>query len=196
MLHKLLKTSLVLSLATSSKAFSSHTQVKTNGFTSRREIIICDASRRDVLVNTATIVGGLGAFLPRPVLAKEELPITEENIKQYFGEVRYELEDPAGGVARIENALDKLDWADIKEFSKGYDLELRKKKMGYARKMMTEKKMKDEALALRNNVTFDLIGINKAARVQDEDNCREALRLLKEDVNKFLAMQELVQVPN
>lgn len=162
----------------------------------RREIIICDASRRDVLVNTATIVGGLGAFLPRPVLAKEELPITEENIKQYFGEVRYELEDPAGGVARIENALDKLDWADIKEFSKGYDLELRKKKMGYARKMMTEKKMKDEALALRNNVTFDLIGINKAARVQDEDNCREALRLLKEDVNKFLAMQELVQVPN
>ena len=154
---------------------------------------VCAAVSRRELLSTASIV--TASVFAQPVWAKEELPITAENIEKYFNDVRYELEDPEGGIPRIENALANRDWGFIKEFTKGYDLDLRKKKMGYARKMMTDSKMKDEALTLRNGVTFDLIAVNKAARVQDANACQEALQILKDDVKKFLAMKEFVEVP-
>jgi len=171
----------------SPKPFSCSLSTKCGAAISRKDALMTGCSSLSFLV-AATI-------RPSPSQAKETVEISTENVKLYFDDVRYELEDPNGGVKHIEQALDNLDWTEIKEFTKGYDLELRKKKMGFARKMMTDSKMKDEALALRNAVTFDLIAVNKAARVQDESSCREALEILKTDVSNFLTYQDKIVVP-
>lgn len=174
-------------------SFTSGFLISSARSSSSRNAFECAAvSRREALSLTSSIFA-VTVFV-QPVMAKEELPITSENIDRYFNDVRYELEDPEGGISLIEKALTERDWSFIKTFTQGYDLELRKKKMGYARKMMSDKKMKSDTLMLRNGVTFDLIAINKAARVQDADACLEAIKLLKDDVNQFLAFKDLIKL--
>lgn len=187
-------------------AYHIGTRRHTAPFFSNREIICVDACRPDQesSLSFSTRRDAIATLLQAPLLIslpalafgeKEKIEITKESIATYFGEVRFELENPAGGVAHIGDALDANNWEEVKDFTRDYDLELRKKKMGFARKCMTDAKMKDDALALRNAVTFDLIAINKAARVEDMDSARKALQLVKNDVSEFLKFEDQIVLP-
>ena len=126
--------------------------------------------------------------------AAEEDPTAA--IEQAFRDIRKELYGEeftdmgkGGGILFLKKLILNQEWAKIKEFTKFYDAEFRKVKLGKARKLFTNKKLKEEALQLSNAITFDLIGINKASRVS---NTEEALRYweeLKQDIEKFLLLQ-------
>eukprot|EP00586_Coscinodiscus_wailesii_P023040 CAMPEP_0172504818 /NCGR_PEP_ID=MMETSP1066-20121228/181618_1 /TAXON_ID=671091 /ORGANISM="Coscinodiscus wailesii, Strain CCMP2513" /LENGTH=148 /DNA_ID=CAMNT_0013281173 /DNA_START=307 /DNA_END=753 /DNA_ORIENTATION=+ len=144
----------------------------------------------------AKIISVTGAALTLPTAAANaKEPITAEDIRVAFSAVRSELESSSGGISVLEAAVSKREWENVKEFTKYYDLEFRKAKMGRAKKMMSDKKMKEDATMLCNAVTFDLIGINKAARVEDFDSAEKYLKELKDDISSFLAFEEKVVAP-
>ena len=126
-----------------------------------------DISRRNamknifnsLLVTSCSVVGGAS-----PAFAKDKAKetITKEAIAKSFQDVRDGLEN--GGIVELGEKIEKEDFDGIMEFTKEYDLEFRKAKMGKARKFITSKEDKEKAVLLCNAVTFDLIGINKGSR--------------------------------
>ena len=110
-------------------------------------------SRRDFLASAGLL--SIATFTPQSALAADEGPIYYDavEVQKAFDVIRYELEDPNGGVAYMQSCVDKVDYAALLEFTKGYDLELRKAKMSQAKKKF---KMGGELpTQLCNNVTFD-----------------------------------------
>mmetsp|Transcript_16512 Transcript_16512/g.62794 ORF Transcript_16512/g.62794 Transcript_16512/m.62794 type:complete len:177 (-) Transcript_16512:1130-1660(-) len=127
------------------------------------------------------LLTSLGSLLaPESSLAKESALDRDELVRQ----VRQELKE--GGVAQIGQMIRDGDWDAIKAFTRGYDQTFRKGLMGDARKTLESNK--DMAMVYRNGVTFDLIGINKAARSEDKDKALENYDLLVQDVEDFLKL--------
>ena len=148
-------------------------------------------SRRKIIEGTASLLLTAGS-VPQTAQAKEKSPITTETISSAFGDVRFELESPAGGITTLKTYIDSTDFASILEFTKYYDLEFRKAKMVKARKLITSKEDKDQGLYLCNSVTFDLIGMNRASRSGKEniDEVRKYFDELQNDVQKFLDLEK------
>lgn len=139
--------------------------------------------------SAAALVAGV-----QPAAAKEKEAITPENVKAAFDAVRYELEDPAGGVQLIEGKINAEDYEAVMDLTKNYDGYFRKARVGRARKLLTDKKLKDDALMTSNAITFDLIGINRASR-PGQQNKEEALKYLgelKADVQKILDLESTI----
>lgn len=161
----------------------------------------CQVGRREALSKSAAVVASIAfveAATPRPAIAKKTEPITAETVKDAFEAVRRELTSSDGGVSYLEGAIADGKWDEVLEFTKNYDLEFRKAKMGRARKLLTDKALKDEAVLTCNAVTFDLIGINRAVRKRGEENAEEARKYLNElrnDVSKFLELESTIVVP-
>jgi len=127
--------------------------------------------------------------IPSPAYAKKKEPSTPETIANAFARVRNELISPDGGVAKLESYIETGKWAEIKEFTKIYDAEFRKETMGRTRKLLPDGKMRGDSIQLCNNVTFDLIGINRASRVGDKDEAKKYLQALKDDIAIFLELE-------
>jgi hypothetical protein len=156
-----------------------------------------DISRRNamknifnsLLVTSCSVVGGAS-----PAFAKDKAKetITKEAIAKSFQDVRDELEN--GGIVELGEKIEKEDFDGIMEFTKEYDLEFRKAKMGKARKFITSKEDKEKAVLLCNAVTFDLIGMNKGSRPgqQNIENVKKYYQEMKEDINSFLEMENLI----
>ena len=89
---------------------------------------------------------------------------SREVVSTTFDKVRYELLDSQGGVTYMQGRIDEKDWVGLLEFTKSYDLELRKLRMGKAKKLLQDKEIKAKATEYANAVTFDLIGINRSSR--------------------------------
>jgi len=79
-------------------------------------------------------------------------------IASLFDEIQNELISPSGGISYLQSCIDSKDFTSILEFTKTYDLDFRKEKMGKARKSLQDKEKKEKALYYANAVTFDLIG--------------------------------------
>lgn len=107
-----------------------------------------------------------------------------------FDAVRYELNDSSGGLAYMQNCIDKNDFASLMEFTKQYDQRLRKASMGKAKKLLP-KELRPKATEISNAVTFDLIGMNRSSRPGQEDasKAQQYLNELKIDVQKLLDME-------
>lgn len=157
-------------------------------------------SRRYLFQNIPFAVLGVATVLPwegRPSVAaaEEELP-TREVVSQSFDSIRYELTDPKGGVAFMQEKIDQQDWSGLMDFTKSYDLELRKLRMGRAKKLLQDKDVKAKATEYANAVTFDLIGINRSSRKGQEnvDSANKYLQELRDDVDKFLTLETTIQV--
>lgn len=120
--------------------------------------------------------------------------ITPENVKSAFDAIRYELEDPAGGIASLESKISAKDFEGVMDFTKNYDGYFRKARVGRARKLLTDKRLKDDAVLMSNAVTFDLIGINRASRPgqENQDEARKYLGELKADIQKILDLESTV----
>jgi hypothetical protein len=159
--------------------------------------------RKEFLKTIYMAVGGVmtSTLLTNTVAAHaaesemEELP-SKESVSASFDSIRYELSDPNGGVAYMQGRIDQQDWAGLMEFTKTYDLELRKKRIGSAKKLLQSKDLKAQATEYANAVTFDLIGINRSSRKGQEsvESANRYLQELREDVGKFLALEETIQV--
>jgi len=141
----------------------------------------------------ALFTSGL-AYPVRPALAREKEAITPENVKEAFGNVRKQLEDPSGGIADLENRIMAKDWEGVMDFTKNYDGPFRKATVGRARKLLTDKKVKADSQQTSNAITFDLIGINRASRPgqENQDEALKYLGELKADVQKILDLESTV----
>jgi hypothetical protein len=105
-----------------------------------------------------------------------------------FEAVRAEVDSSKGGVAYMAECLENDDFTSLLEFTKTYDQILRKSLMGRAKKSVEDK---ERATQLANNVTFDLIGINRNSR-KGQENKEKALQYvqeLRQDVKQFLELE-------
>ena len=59
---------------------------------------------------------------------KETEPPTPENVQAAFASLEFELNDPKGGIHVMQDYIDKEDFTGLLEFTKTYDLILRKQK--------------------------------------------------------------------
>ena len=148
-----------------------------------------------VLSSGAAILVSDVAFAQR-ASAKKPPPesITPKNVKSAFDAIRFELEDPAGGVASLESMISVKDFEGVMDFTKNYDGYFRKARIGRARKLLTDKKKKDDAVLMSNAITFDLIGINRASRPgqENQEEARKYLEELKADIQKILDLESTV----
>ena len=120
-------------------------------------------------------------------------------MKAAFARVRQELESEKGGVAYMQNCIDRRDFEALLEFTKQYDGQIRKAGMVGVKKMLTDKEQMKLITPLSNSVTFDLIGINRSSRpgaaaTADEaaEGANKYLQELRQDVQKFLDLEKQV----
>ena len=97
----------------------------------------------------------------------------------------------------MSRLIDSGSYEEVMQYTKESDAYFRKAKLGRARKMLTDDKLRGgESIYLSNAVTFDLIGINRASRPGREDK-GEQLRYLDElrkDIEKFLELEGTIVV--
>ena len=165
--------------------------------TSRRDWLQQNTFAAFTAFSTATIATAHNA--PAYAKDKDEEPIyyDKAEVQKAFDDIRFELEDPAGGVATMQAAVDKEDFDALFEFTKEYDLEFRKAKMQTAKKKFKMNLASTGGIDVQqilNNVTFDLIGMNKSCRKgqQNIELTRKYLAELKVDIQKFLDLQSTI----
>mmetsp|Transcript_4137 Transcript_4137/g.6337 ORF Transcript_4137/g.6337 Transcript_4137/m.6337 type:complete len:212 (-) Transcript_4137:166-801(-) len=139
---------------------------------------------------TSTII-----FSAQPAVAKEApIEITPQIVQEAFDAIRNELTSSSGVVATLSNLIDNGSFEEILQYTKESDAYFRRAKLGKARKMLTDKDLKGEAVLMSNAVTFDLIGINRASR-PGKENREDQLRYLEElkkDIAKFLELEKTI----
>lgn len=120
------------------------------------------------------------------------MPVTPELVKAAFDSVRFEVSDPKGGVAYMQQKIDEQDFEGLIEFTRGYDLEMRKLRMGKAKKLLQTKELKEKGTSYANAVTFDLIGMNRNSRPGQEniEGLNKYLQELRDDAAKFLELEK------
>ena len=143
-------------------------------------------SRRQFSFTTAAVVTAVSLFAlpvsPAAAAAKGPPPMS---VTQAAAAVRNELQGPTGSVARLQAALDAGDFATLLETTKTMDQSLRKGIVGQAKYYWADG---TPGTQLSNNVTFDLIGMNRNAR-QGQENAagvQEYLDALKQDLQQIL----------
>jgi hypothetical protein len=142
------------------------------------------------MTTTKTVASAAAALAILPLPAR---CLSDNNVNP-FEFIKYELNDPAGGVARMQSLIDKSDYVALMEFTKQYDQVLRKQGIGRAKKLLL-KEYSEKATLLSNAVTFDLIGINRSSR-KGQENQTQAFKYLDElrqDVNSFLELESQVK---
>lgn len=151
--------------------------------------------RRDIIKKAGSLLifsQVLSSLNVQAAQAKDKEPISLSVVKDSFQAVRDELN--SGGVPSLAVLVENEDYDQIMEFTKGYDLEFRKAKMGKARKFLTSKEDKEKAVLLCNAVTFDLIGMNKGSRVGQRDivQVKKYYTELIADIQAFLELEKYI----
>jgi hypothetical protein len=134
---------------------------------------------------------------PFPAIAKDVPIITKQTVKEAFDAIRYELQSSDGVVSTLTKLINAGSYEDVMQYTKKSDAYFRKAKLGKARKLLTDDKLRSgESLYLSNAVTFDLIGINRASRPgkQNKDEQLRYLTELKDDIEKFLKLEDTIEI--
>lgn len=145
------------------------------------------SSRREWLTTTGMIVGGfLTGQPPDAASAKGPPPMS---VQETVEAVRFELQDSQGSVGRLQAALEAADFSQLQEITKTMDQSLRKKVVGQAKYYWEDN---NAGTQLSNNVTFDLIGINRNARPGQEsaEGVQQYLQDLRNDLQQILTYSE------
>jgi hypothetical protein len=129
-----------------------------------------------------------------PAHAKDGTTATIEIIHDAFDNVRNELLGEQGGISYMKSLIENERYDELLEFTKTYDQILRKGLMGKAKKFLIESNEKDLATQLCNNVTFDLIGINRSVRSTTANDMKQTaaskyLIELQDDITRFLTLE-------
>ena len=96
----------------------------------------------------------------------------------------------------MQGRIDAQDYEGLMDFTKTYDLELRKARMGKAKKLLQSKETKEKGTEYANAVTFDLIGINRNSRKgqENQEGANKYLQELRDDVQNFLSLESSIAV--
>jgi hypothetical protein len=134
------------------------------------------------------------------ILSKEEQEALSTKRIAAFDAVRKEL--TTNGIPYMKQLIQEEKYDELLEFTKTYDQILRKQKMGSAKKLIAVnigtdnendlKNIKDRATQYSNNVTFDLIGINRSIRpnaTNQQENAMKYLQELQTDIEQFLLLE-------
>eukprot|EP00980_Cylindrotheca_fusiformis_P027972 scaffold22575_cov141-Cylindrotheca_fusiformis.AAC.3 len=151
---------------------------------------------RKIFLQKASVTFGLALLPSSPSLAAEDIVLPSKDVvSKTFETIRYELSDPNGGVAYMQQKIDENNFPALMEFTKTYDQELRKLRIGKAKKLLQSKETKEEATKYANAVTFDLIGINRNSRIGQEstEGANKYLQELRDDVEKFLLLETSIE---
>mmetsp|Transcript_8303 Transcript_8303/g.20396 ORF Transcript_8303/g.20396 Transcript_8303/m.20396 type:complete len:212 (+) Transcript_8303:101-736(+) len=175
------------------------TRASDAGATTLSATATTQSSRRNFLATT-TILSTTTAALTTPLPAyakKESEPITRETVTAAFDAIRFELTSDTGVVSTLANLIQSGDRNDeIVQFTRESDAYFRKAKIGAARKLLTDKELKGDAIGMSNAVTWDLIGINRASRPGKEDGeeQRRYLEELRKDIERVLELEGTIEV--
>ena len=150
------------------------------------------ATTASTALAVATMVSPLRAF------AKETPPvvITKQSVKDAFDAIRYELQSPDGVVSTLSKLINSGSYEEVMQYTKESDAYFRKAKLGKARKLLTDDKLRGgDSIAMSNAVTFDLIGINRASRPGKENKVEQMKYLdeLRNDIEKFLELEGTIK---
>jgi len=116
---------------------------------------------------------------PAATLAKEELP----SLEKIFNAVRKEISSDGESISRLRNDINGDKWEDILTYTREYDAGFRGGVLKSAWKQLGDKK--GRGIELSNAFTFDLIALNKAARVQDKVEANLRLEKVRQDLIDF-----------
>tara|TARA_A100001035_G_C27741846_1_gene481993 strand:- start:276 stop:812 length:537 start_codon:yes stop_codon:yes gene_type:complete len=116
--------------------------------------------------------------------AKDELP----SLDRCFAAVKREL-DPKEGVSlqRLKKDIDEGDWGDLKLFTREYDAGFRGGVLKKSWKQLGDKKA--DGIRISNSFTFDLIGLNQAARKEDKDSALQMYEAVRNDIVEFAKLE-------
>lgn len=130
------------------------------------------------------IVGfGLVAGVP-VVQAKEPLP----SLERCFAAVKRELDPNEGeSLTRLKKDIETGEWADIKLFTREYDAGFRGGVLKKSWKQLGDKKA--DGIRISNSFTFDLIGLNQAARKEDKGEAMRMLDAVRSDIVEFSKLE-------
>ena len=128
-----------------------------------------------MIVTAATTPRAAGA-------AKGPPPMT---VDEAVAAVQYELTNPTGSVGRLQAALEASDFVTLLTLTKTMDQSLRKNVVGQAKYYWADG---TPGTQLSNNITFDLIGINRNARPGQENaaGVQQYLQELTQDLKQVL----------
>lgn len=133
------------------------------------------------LIAFTAISTTIGVSSPSPAHA-ENIPL-----ETAFKTIQYEL-DARKSLGRIENDISNDNWEDLKLFTREYDAGLRGSVMKSVWKQLEGEK-KEKGIQISNSFTFDLIGLNKAARKSDKEDATKYLKLVEQDIKDFVALK-------
>ncbi|EJK68837.1 hypothetical protein THAOC_09948 [Thalassiosira oceanica] len=153
-----------------------------------------EASSRRSFISQSVLSITAVAAPSQPARAKDEQVVTQQTVTDAFDAIRFELNDPKGVVSTLSNLIDGGSFEEILQYTKESDAYFRKAKMGRARKLLTDKDLKGDAVSMSNAVTFDLIGINRSSR-PGKENREEQLKYLGElkmDIERFLELEKTI----
>ena len=94
---------------------------------------------------TGWIIGSIGLLTTSPdqrAWASLDDPSSDASstflVSSLFDDIQTELTSPTGGISYLQSCIDKKDFASILEFTKVYDLDFRKEKMGKTRQSLQD----------------------------------------------------------
>ena len=116
--------------------------------------------------------------------AKEELP----SLERCFAAVKRELDAKEGvSLQRLKKDIDEGDWADLKLFTREYDAGFRGGVLKKSWKQLGDKKA--DGIRISNSFTFDLIGLNQAARNEDKEGALKMYEAVRNDIVEFSKLE-------
>ena len=137
------------------------------------------------VASVVTLTTLISPGLPRTVTnAKDELP----SLERCFVAVKREL-DPQEGVSlqRLKKDIEEGDWTDLKLFTREYDAGFRGGVLKKSWKQLGDKK--GDGIRISNSFTFDLIGLNQAARKEDKDEALKMYEAVRNDIVEFANLE-------
>lgn len=143
--------------------------------------------RRSIASAAAAIslsVGYCSVNMERAV-AKDSLP----SLEKCFNAIEKELDyDKGESIKRLKMDIASGNWEDIKLFTREYDAGFRGGVLKSAWKQLKDD-AKSKGIAYSNAFTFDLIALNKAARVENSEEASMRLEQVKKDLQDFLTLR-------
>ena len=128
------------------------------------------------------------------VHAEKEAP---PSLEKCFNAVKKELnvndKNEGESLKRLLNDINTENWLDLKTFTREYDAGFRGYVLKSAWKQIDDHNLKKKGIEISNSFTFDLIGLNKAARNQDKIDSLKKYELIKQDLKDFLDLQSQIK---
>lgn len=122
-----------------------------------------------------------------PELALAAPKAEEVPLERYFAAVAKELDPKTGeSLVRIKKDIDSSDWDDLKLFTREYDAGFRGGILKATWKKLGDNKKR--GIEISNSFTFDLIGLNKAARSGDQADALRRYEDVRKDIQDFLLL--------